>query len=200
LNGDDDDIIDRDFVKGLALEPPQQTIDRSDRHDRIDRIDRKIMDLLQQDARITYQALAKGVALSPSACLRRVRDLEERGFIVGYRAQIDLNRMRNTLVVMAQVSFERHATGEFGDFDTCIANMPQIVESFRVSGQYDYMLRAVVTDMQEWTQVRRLLVNGGYGVEKVVSHFIMTEMKSFQGYQMILDSDEGPKPARLTQE
>lgn len=177
------------------MTPP--AIERSDRNDRIDRIDRKIMDLLQQDARITYQALAERVALSPSACLRRVRDLEERGFIVGYRAQIDLNRMRNVLVVMAQVSFERHATGEFGSFDDCIAAMPQIVESFRVSGQFDYMLRAVVTDMQEWTQVRRVLVNGGYGVEKVVSHFIMTEMKSFQGYQMQLEAEEGLLPARL---
>lgn len=166
------------------MEVTQQNTERGDR---IDRIDRKIMDLLQTDARITYKALADMVALSPSACLRRVRDLEERGFILGYRAQIDINRMRNTLIVMAQLSFEGHATAKFGDFDDCVAAMPQIVESFRVSGQYDYMLRAVVTDMQEWTQVRRVLVNGGYGVEKIVSHFIMTEMKSFQGYHMELD-------------
>ncbi len=172
----------------------------SDRSDRIDRIDRKIMDLLQQDARITYQALADRVALSPSACLRRVRDLEERGYILGYRAQIAINRMRNVLMVMAQISFERHATDEFGDFDACVADMPQIVESFRVSGQYDYMLRAVVTDMQEWTQVRRVLVNGGFGVEKIVSHFMMTEMKSFQGYQMFvepdIDAQAFPRPRR----
>jgi Lrp/AsnC family leucine-responsive transcriptional regulator len=177
-------------MKGFSNHMAQQNSDR------IDRIDRKIMDLLQDDARITYQALAARVALSPSACLRRVRDLEERGFILGYRAQIAINRMRNVLIVVAQVSFERHATGEFGDFDACVAAMPQIVESFRVSGQYDYMLRVLVSDMQEWTQVRRVLVNGGYGVEKVVSHFMMTEMKTFQGYHFLLDSDtpEGCKP------
>jgi Lrp/AsnC family leucine-responsive transcriptional regulator len=187
-------IIVRAIRKGTPVDVTQQNNDRSDR---IDRIDRKIMDLLQEDARITYQALADRVALSPSACLRRVRDLEERGFILGYRAQIAINRMRNVLIVMAQISFERHATDEFDDFDACVAGMPQIVESFRVSGQYDYMIRAVVTDMQEWTQVRRVLVNGNYGVGKVVSHFMMTEMKSFQGYQMLLGADaDGPAAPR----
>jgi Lrp/AsnC family leucine-responsive transcriptional regulator len=150
----------------------------------IDRIDRKIMDLLQQDARITNQALADRVALSPSACLRRVRDLEERGFITGYRAQIAVDRLRNVLIVMAQVSFERHTMNDFGAFDDCLAGMPEIVESCRVSGLYDYMLRAVVDDMQEWKRLMVMMLNGGFGVEKIVSHFLMDEMKSFSGYQL----------------
>jgi Lrp/AsnC family leucine-responsive transcriptional regulator len=150
----------------------------------IDRIDRKIMDLLQQDARITNQALADRVALSPSACLRRVRDLEERGFIIGYRAQIAVDRIRNVLIVMAQISFERHTLNDFGAFDDCIAGMPEIVESCRVSGLYDYMLRAVVDDMQEWKRLMVVMLNGGFGVEKIVSHFLMDEMKSFSGYQL----------------
>ena len=162
----------------------------------IDRIDRKIMDFLQQDARITNQALADRVALSPSACLRRVRDLEERGFITGYRAQIAVDRIRNVLIVMAQVSFERHGLPEFGAFDACIANMPEVVESCRVSGLYDYMLRAVVSDMQEWKQLMLVMLNGGFGVEKIVSHFLMDEMKSFSGYQLQLPGADGKKPPR----
>jgi Lrp/AsnC family leucine-responsive transcriptional regulator len=163
----------------------------------IDRIDRKIMDLLQQDARVTNQALAEKVALSPSACLRRVRDLEERGFITGYRAQIAVDRIRNVLIVMAQISFERHTLNDFGAFDQCIAGMPEIVESCRVSGLYDYMLRAVVADMQEWKRLMLVMLNGGYGVEKIVSHFLMDEMKSFSGYQLITSpSADERKPAK----
>lgn len=163
----------------------------------IDRIDRKIMDLLQQDARVTNQALADRVALSPSACLRRVRDLEERGFITGYRAQIAVDRIRNVLIVMAQVSFERHTLNDFGAFDDCIAGMPEVVESCRVSGLYDYMLRAVVSDMQEWKRLMLVLLEGGYGVEKIVSHFLMDEMKSFSGYQLIANpASETTKPRR----
>jgi Lrp/AsnC family leucine-responsive transcriptional regulator len=157
----------------------------------IDRLDRKIMDLLQQDARITNQALADRVALSPSACQRRVRDLEERGFITGYRAQIAVDRLRNVLIVMAQISFERHALREFGNFDECINGMPEIVESCRVSGQYDYMLRAVVDDIQDWKRLMLVMMNGGYGVEKIVSHFLMDEMKSFSGYQLTSNPASG---------
>jgi len=164
----------------------------------IDRIDRKIMDLLQQDARVTNQALADRVALSPSACLRRVRDLEDRGFIKAYRAQIAVDKIQNVLIVMAQVSFERHTLSDFGSFDDCIAGLPEIVESCRVSGLYDYMLRAVVDDMQEWKRVMLILLNGGYGVEKIVSHFLMDEMKSFSGYQLIKDpAKDAKKPARV---
>lgn len=162
----------------------------------IDRIDRKIIDLLQQDARVTNQALADKVALSPSACLRRVRDLEERGFITGYRAQIAVDKIRNVLIVLAQVSFERHTMNDFGAFDDCIAGMPEVVESCRVSGLYDYMLRAVVDDMQDWKRLMPVMLNGGFGVEKIVSHFLM-EMKSFNGYQLISDpAKEERKPAR----
>jgi Lrp/AsnC family leucine-responsive transcriptional regulator len=155
------------------------------------------MDLLQQDARVTNQALADKVALSPSACLRRVRDLEERGFITGYRAQIAVDKIRNVLIVMAQISFERHTLNDFGAFDACLDNMPEVVESCRVSGLYDYMLRAVVSDIQEWKSLMLVMLNGGYGVEKIVSHFLMDEMKSFKGYQLIMTNDtEGRKPPR----
>lgn len=166
----------------------------------IDRIDRKIMDLLQQDARVTNQALADRVALSPSACLRRVRDLEERGFITGYRAQIAVDRIRNVLIVMAQVSFERHTMNDFRSFDACIAGMPEIVESCRVSGIYDYMLRAVVDDMQDWKRLVLVLLDGGYGVEKIVSHFLMDEMKSFSGYQLESSATAERRPVRSRSE
>jgi Lrp/AsnC family leucine-responsive transcriptional regulator len=117
--------------------------------------------------------------------VRRVRDLEERGFITGYRAQIAVDRLRNVLILMAQISFERHALQEFGNFDACIDAMPEIVESCRVSGQFDYMLRAVVVDdIQDWKRLMLVMMNGGYGVEKIVSHFLMDEMKSFSGYQL----------------
>jgi len=134
--------------------------------------------------------------MASSACLRRVRDLEERGFITGYRAQIAVDRLRNVLIVMAQISFERHVLSEFGSFDACIAGMPEIVESCRVSGQFDYMLRAVVDDIQDWKRLMLVMMNGGYGVEKIVSHFLMDEMKSFSGYQLTGNPQANARPVR----
>src|SRR3954453_13136453 len=84
--------------------------------DSLDRIDLKILQALQEDAQIKTRVLADQVALSPSACLRRIRDLEERGYITGYRASIKIDQIRTVTIVIAQLSFERHSVGRFVDF------------------------------------------------------------------------------------
>ncbi|WP_058836030.1 Lrp/AsnC family transcriptional regulator [Luteimonas abyssi] len=150
----------------------------------IDRTDLRILNVLQQDARITNQALADRVALSPSACLRRVRDLEARGLITGYRAQVAVDRIRTATIVLAQVTFGRHALDSFGEFDRRILDMPEIVEACRISGAHDYMLRVIVNDVHEWKDIARMLLGGDYGVERIVSHFLMDEVKPFSGYPL----------------
>jgi Lrp/AsnC family leucine-responsive transcriptional regulator len=147
-----------------------------------DRTDLKILDVLQQDARITNQALAERVALSPSACLARVRALETRGLIRAYRAHVAVDRIRSVTVVLAQVTFKQHALDEFTEFDRRILQMPEVVEACRISGAYDYLLRVVVNDVHHWKDIARLLLGGDYGVEKIVSHFLMDEVKPFTGY------------------
>lgn len=156
-----------------------------------DRTDLRILDVLQQDARITNQALAERVALSPSACLARVRALEQRGLIRSYRAQVAVDRIRSATIVMAQVSFRQHALEGFTEFDRRILAMPEIVEASRVSGPYDYMLRVIVRDVHHWKDVARALLSGDDGVEKIVSHFLMDEVKAFAGYPL---TDDAPAP------
>jgi Lrp/AsnC family leucine-responsive transcriptional regulator len=157
----------------------------------VDQIDLRIMEVLQKDARITNQALADRVALSPSACLRRVRDLENRGLISAYRAQIRIDRIRSVTAVMAHISFAQHTIKNLEDFDACIESIPEIVESYRVSGNVDYILRVVVPDMHAWKRIMTVLVNGDFGVEKIVSHFLMDQIKTFKGYKLL------PKPGEL---
>lgn len=152
--------------------------------DTVDRTDLRILQALQQDARITNQTLASRVALSPSACLRRVRELEAKGLITGYRAQVAVDRIRSVTIVLAQLAFERHSLGKFGTFDKWIASTPEVVESWRISGSYDYMLRVVVSDIHDWKRLMVEIMDGGYGVEKIVSNFLMEEMKSFSGYPL----------------
>ncbi|MEN4903680.1 Lrp/AsnC family transcriptional regulator [Luteimonas sp. TWI1416] len=153
-----------------------------------DRTDLRILDVLQQDARITNHALAERVALSPSACLARVRALEQRGLIRSYRAQVAVDRIRSATIVMAQVSFRQHALEGFTEFDRRILAMPEIVEASRVSGPYDYMLRVIVRDVHHWKDVARALLSGDDGVEKIVSHFLMDEVKAFAGYPLTDDA------------
>jgi Lrp/AsnC family leucine-responsive transcriptional regulator len=151
----------------------------------VDQFDLRIMEILQRDARITNQALADRVALSPSACLRRVRDLETRGLISAYRAQIQVDRIRSVMVVMAHITFSQHTIQNLHDFDACIEGMPEVVESYRVSGNVDYILRVVVPDMQAWKRIMTVLVNGGFHVERIVSHFLMEQVKTFKGYKLL---------------
>ncbi|MEP6908309.1 MAG: Lrp/AsnC family transcriptional regulator [Pseudoxanthomonas sp.] len=153
--------------------------------DSLDRIDLKILQALQEDAQIKNLVLADQVALSPSACLRRIRDLEERGLITGYRANISIDRIRSVTIVLAQVSFDRHSVGRFVEFDVWAARTPEIVESLRISGNFDYMLRVVVSDLHDWKRIMREMTDGDFGVEKIVSNFMMEDMKSFKGYPLV---------------
>lgn len=170
---------------------PHENKDTAMSFEEVDQIDLKIMEVLQRDARITNQALADRVALSPSACLRRVRDLETRGLISAYRAQIQVDRIRSVTVVMAHISFSHHALNTFHEFDECLEKIPEIVESYRVSGNVDYILRVVVPDMHAWKKIMAQLMNGGFGVEKIVSHFLMEQVKTFKGYKLLQRPGEG---------
>jgi len=149
-----------------------------------DRIDLKILNVLQQDARITNQALASRVALSPSACLARVRALEARRLIRAYRAHVAVDRLRSVTVVFAQVILKQQALDQFSEFDRCLIEMPEIVEASRVSGTCDYLLRVIVEDVHHWKDIARVLLAGDYGIEKIISHFMMDEVKPFTGYPL----------------
>jgi Lrp/AsnC family leucine-responsive transcriptional regulator len=74
-------------------------------------------------------------------------------------------------------------------FDEWVKKTPEIVESVRISGQYDYMLRVVVSDIHDWKRLMRQMTDGAFGVEKIVSSFLMEDMKSFEGYPLTPSSD-----------
>jgi Lrp/AsnC family leucine-responsive transcriptional regulator len=154
----------------------------------LDRIDLKILQALQENAHIKNRELANQVALSPSACLRRIRELEAKGLITGYRAHVAIDRIRAPTIVIAQVSFDRHSVGRFVDFDEWARRTPEIVESLRISGHYDYMLRVVVGDIHEWKRIMRQMTERDFGVEKIVSNFLMEDMKPFAGYPLTQNS------------
>jgi DNA-binding Lrp family transcriptional regulator len=145
----------------------------------IDRTDLRILDVLQSDGRITNQQLAERVSLSPSACLSRLRALESSGLIAGYHARIALEQLRPSVVVYAQVAMKKHVLADFGRFDAMIQEIPEIVEASRVSGPFDYFLKAIVTDMVEWKDLAIALLSEKNGVDKVVTHIVLVDVKPF---------------------
>src|SRR5690606_9293877 len=95
----------------------------------LDRIDRRILAVLQADGRITNQALSEQVALSPSACLARVKRLERAGVIDGYMARLDPLKLGPSLIVFAEIWLARHHPADFTAFEAAVAQVPEIVEA-----------------------------------------------------------------------
>jgi len=149
---------------------------------KLDRIDRRILTELQADARLTNQALSERVALSPSACLARVRRLEREGVIEGYHARLDPFTLGIGLVLYADITLEGHTPAELAAFEKAIAAIPHVVEASHVTGVFDYILKVVVADMPEWTRIAEQLASSGLGVDRINSHVVMRNPKVFAGY------------------
>ena len=148
----------------------------------LDRIDRKILAILQAEARLTNQALAGRVALSPSACLARVRRLERAGVIQGYHARLDPFMLDIGLVLFAEVTLKGHSPHELARFEAALNAIPQVVEASHVSGAYDYLLKAVVADIAEWTRIAERLTAPEAGGDRINTHVLMGKPKVFVGY------------------
>ncbi len=148
----------------------------------LDRIDRRILSALQADGRLTNQALSERVALSPSACLARVRRLENAGVIQGYHARLDPFTVDVGIVLFAEAKLKAHGADDLARFDAAISEIPQIVEASHVSGDYDYLLKVVVADLAEWTRIGEQLTAPEVGADRLNTHVLLRKPKIFVGY------------------
>jgi Lrp/AsnC family transcriptional regulator, leucine-responsive regulatory protein len=125
----------------------------------LDAIDLRILQEVQNDARIANITLADRVGLSPSPCSRRVKLLEESGVIEGYRAVLDRPAVGLGLTVFAGVRVDRHAQDRADAFVEAVLQMPDVVACHLVSGDVDFLIEVVVPDMAtyEGTILRQLL-------------------------------------------
>ena len=144
---------------------------------KLDRYERKILQLLQQDGRITNQELAERVGLSPAPCLRRVRSLEERGIISGYRALLNAKKLGLSLMAILQISMDRHTPERFENFDARIRELPEVLECLLITGQdADYMLKEIVHDMESYQELLLNKITRIEGVSGVHSSFVMRQV------------------------
>ncbi len=151
---------------------------------RLDGIDLRILEELQADSTVTYRQLSARVSLSASACVARVKRLETQGIILGYHAAVAVDRVRPTLLVMAEVVMRKHAIADLDRFDRFLHTRPEVVEIMRVQGPSDYILKLVMSDMREWRTFAHRLLSPENGVERMVSHLVIEEPKTFTGYPL----------------
>ncbi len=140
----------------------------------IDRYDQQILQVLQEDGRISNQDLADRIGLSPSPCLRRVRALEESGVIVGYRALLDAKAVGLSLMALIHISMDQHTPERFKHFESQVAEIPEVMECLLITGQAaDYQLKVVVKDMDGYQDLLLNRITRIKGVTGVHSSFVL---------------------------
>ncbi|HEX5485102.1 Lrp/AsnC family transcriptional regulator [Limnobacter sp.] len=140
----------------------------------LDRFDLQILEVLQAEGRISNQDLADRIGLSPSPCLRRVKALEEAGYIVGYRTILDAKKLGLSLMALIHISMDQHTPERFAHFEAEIAQVPQVLECLLITGQSaDYQLKVVVPDMDGFHHLLLNRITRIEGVTGVHSSFVL---------------------------
>lgn len=140
----------------------------------LDRYDRRILEVLQDNGRISNQELAERIGLSPSPCLRRVRALEDAGVIAGYRALLDARSLGLKLLALVHISMDRHTPERFANFEARVAELPEVLECLLITGQEaDYQLKVIVADMDAYQALLLNRITRIEGVSGVHSSFVM---------------------------
>lgn len=144
----------------------------------LDRIDRRLLHEVQADARLTTAELATRVALSASPCWRRLKRLEADGVIRGYRAQLDADRLGWGVTAFVHVMLESHSAQLGAQFEAAVLAIPEVVACHNVSGQYDFLLQVVATDLKHFGEFARSTIRTLPGVKEMNSSFSLREVKA----------------------
>ena len=142
----------------------------------MDSIDRKILSLLQVDSALPVSQIAEQVGLSPTPCWRRIQKLESAGVIKARVALLSPDRMNVGVTVFIAIRTSHHSAEWLARFQAVVADIPEITEFYRMSGDIDYLLRAVVPDIAAYDSVYKRLIEG-IELNDVTSMFAMETIK-----------------------
>ena len=143
----------------------------------LDRIDRNIVRLLQRDARMAHTELARRVGLSTTPCKERVRRLEREGVIQHYQAVLDPAALDRALVVFVQIRLNRTSQDIFEQFTAAALDLPEVQECYLVSGNFDYLIKARVADMNAYRDLLGETLLTLPGVQESTRYVVMEQVK-----------------------
>jgi Lrp/AsnC family leucine-responsive transcriptional regulator len=143
----------------------------------VDEADRRLLRALQEDGRITNQALAQKCGLSPAACFDRVKRLRERGIITGYTALLDPEKLDQALMIFVEVLLDRTTDDVFAAFSAHVRDVPQVMECHMVAGGFDYLLKVRVSDMTAYRSFLGTILTAMPGVRETRTYAVLEEVK-----------------------
>jgi len=140
-------------------------------------VDRKILRALQEDGRMTIQAVADRVGLSASPCLRRIRQMEQAGIIAAYSATVDQKAVGLPVSVFISIKLERQRAPQLDAFSAAISRWPEVMECYLMTGQFDFLLRVVCADLAAYEAFLRERLTQIEGVASIESSFSLGQVK-----------------------
>lgn len=144
----------------------------------IDKLDARILSELRRDGRVANSALADKVGLSESACLRRVRRLEDEGFIDRYTAKLDLTKLGWGMSLLVRITLKGQTDTDLRAFEKAVSVVPEITECFLTTGEADYVLRVFARDSADIERLHGSVLTKLPGVARVESSFVLREIVS----------------------
>lgn len=143
----------------------------------LDPRDRRLLGVVAREGRITNQALAARVHLSPSACLERWKRLEQAGIIRGYRAELALQPLGAPLLVHVEVTLKRHEASDFARFERAIRAAPEIVRCDAIGGGIDYLMTVAARDMAGYQNLIERLLEAEIGISRYFTYVVTKTVK-----------------------
>ena len=149
---------------------------------RFDRTDRRILSALQQDCRLSIAELAEKIPLSPSACHRRVKLLEEAGAIAAYEARLNPATLGYRLEVFVEISLSSQSEKVLDAFERAIKDCPEVLECHLMAGEADYLIRVAAADAAHYERIHRNRLSRLPDVTRMKSNFVLRTVRPWSGY------------------
>lgn len=159
---------------------------------KLDRIDRRILADLQADGRMTNVELARRAGISAPPCLRRVRALEEAGYIRGYHAEIEPHALAFNVTVFALVGLNSQADADLRSFEDLVLAWPEVRECHMLAGETDFLLKIVAHDWDDYQRFLTTKLTAAPNISHVKSSLAIRNSKLQPGVP--IDVDAGPEP------
>ena len=144
----------------------------------LDRIDLRILQVLQEDGRISNLKLAESVALSPTAVLARVQRLTREGYILGYEARLNPLKLGRGMMVFVEVLLDRTTPHILEEFQAAIRDQPEVMECHLVAGGFDYLIKLRAADMADYRDIAGRVLWKLPGVRETRTYAVMEEVKN----------------------
>jgi len=153
--------------------------------DKLDNIDREILKILQKDAKTVAKSIAQELGLTKTPVYERIKRLEQDGFIKNYVAILDKDKIEESITVFSFVSLETQKGAMMDEFFEDVKNYPEVVECFVVGGEFDFLLKVVVKNLDAYYDFAKFKIASLPSIGSVKSAFVLKEVKNDTNFPLL---------------